>query len=238
MAVSCSHGVFADPLAIDGALRFRKAFKPHIILHLGDFLDATAFRSGARGTVDESAPVSDDLISGLDFLDRLQPQHILAGNHERRLFKLRGHHNAVVSHCATVVCNEIYDTTKKLRAKWYPYNRIDNVATIGGIKFMHGIMWNQMSCRDHAETFGTCAYGHTHTVQMAQGRRDDYPTAWNIGCLTNIPAMEYADTRRQTYAWSQGLLYGEVAEGKHPDHRICLLNVGQNLSREKWRLPL
>ncbi len=53
MAVSCNHGNRADPEALKAVLAFAKDFKPDLKVHLGDFVDMTAFRSGAKGTGDE-----------------------------------------------------------------------------------------------------------------------------------------------------------------------------------------
>ena len=33
MAVGCSHGMYADPKAIDGVLKFKERWKPHMTVH-------------------------------------------------------------------------------------------------------------------------------------------------------------------------------------------------------------
>jgi hypothetical protein len=87
MAVGCSHGDQIDPEARKAALKFKNdLWKPDTTIHLGDFLDLAAFRSGAisdPNSSDRAASISDDLSSGIDFLHELRPQHILYGNHER-----------------------------------------------------------------------------------------------------------------------------------------------------------
>lgn len=56
MAVGCSHGMYADPKAIEGVLKFKERFKPNMTVHLGDFVDMTPFMSSARGKGDAVEP--------------------------------------------------------------------------------------------------------------------------------------------------------------------------------------
>jgi len=46
MAVGCSHGDQIDPDARKAVLVFKERWKPDMTIHLGDFLDLAAFRSG------------------------------------------------------------------------------------------------------------------------------------------------------------------------------------------------
>ena len=117
MAVSCSHGDHIDPEARDAVLRFKEQFRPHTIVHLGDFIDAAAARSGAMNdpnASDRAASVAEDLSAGVDFLQELRPNHILYGNHEDRLFRLANSPNALAAHAATLVIQEIEKTAKSL----------------------------------------------------------------------------------------------------------------------------
>ena len=79
MAVGCSHGDQIDPEARKAVLMFKERWKPDTTIHLGDFLDLAAFRSGAisdPNSSDRAASISDDLSAGIDFLHELRPQHI------------------------------------------------------------------------------------------------------------------------------------------------------------------
>ena len=216
-------------------LEFRKHFKPHTVVHLGDFIDATAFRGGAKGTSDEAAPIPPDVEGGLDFLEKLQPQFIFSGNHEDRLYRLRHNPNAIVSHCANEVVHAIEDTAKSLRAEIIPYHIMEGWRKIGGYRYGHGYMYNVMATRDHAETVGNCVFAHTHTTGVNMGRRLDNPTGYNCGTLTRIENMDYAKSRRQTMGWSQGFVWGEYTTDRSV---LWLHQVGRNTLREKWRLPL
>lgn len=232
LAVGCSHGIHADPKAINAVLRFREAFKPDACIHLGDFCDTTAFRSGAKGTNDEAEPIQPDVDGGLEFLDALAPTLVFCGNHEDRLFRLANSPNAIVSHCAHGVINEIYATCQRLKAQLVEWSGIEQGRIIGGYRFMHGVFFNENATRDHAEAFGNVVHAHTHRAGVAKGRRSDSPTGYAVGTLTRRGAMEYAKTRRATMAWSGGFVWGE-----YTDHEAVLWLHEQPSNLAEWRLP-
>lgn len=236
LVVGCSHGRMADPKALKAALDFRKKFQPDTVVHLGDFVDMTAFRAGAKGNQDETEPIPPDVEGGLDFLEKLEPTLVFCGNHEHRVWKLAKHYNAIVAACAGAVKDEIERTCKKLRADLVPYfpqNELLGVRQIGNFKFAHGYIFNENSARDHAEIHGNIVHAHTHRPAIAHGRRDDTPIGICVGTLARIPNMEYAKGRRSTFAWGQAICYGEYTEN---ECQLSLLDHGQ--SKTEWRLPV
>ncbi|NDF01617.1 MAG: hypothetical protein EB034_25645, partial [Verrucomicrobia bacterium] len=148
LAVGCSHGIHADRKAIAAVLKFRDAFKPDVCIHLGDFCDTTAFRSGAKGTSDESEPIQPDVDGGIDFLEKLRPTLVFCGNHEDRLYRMQHSSNAIVSHCAAGVIAEIQKTCGKLKAELVEWSGITQGRVIGGHRFMHGVFYNENATRD------------------------------------------------------------------------------------------
>src|SRR5436190_19807980 len=96
----CSHGLHADQSALDVVVKTRNDINPSVVVHLEDFIDTTAFRSGAQGTADEGADVDADTTAGLNFLTRLRPTHVFDGNHEHRIRKHLDHQNALIQKCA------------------------------------------------------------------------------------------------------------------------------------------
>jgi hypothetical protein len=233
MAVSCSHGDCVDPEAREHVLKFRDRFKPDTILHLGDFIDMAAARSGAMSdpnAKDRAASVAEDLAAGVDFLQELRPNHILYGNHEARLFGLAGGPNALASHAATLVIQEIERTAKALKARLYPYN-IRSYVEIGGTKFLHGYMFNVQAIMHHAETYGRCVIGHLHRVGQERARTLDGVSGYCVGMLARFD-MEYAMTRRATLAWSQGFAFGHYS-----DHQMTI-NLCERTKENPWVLPL
>jgi hypothetical protein len=233
MAVSCSHGDCIDPEARDAVLKFRERFKPDTVLHLGDFIDAAACRTGAMNdpnAKDRAASVAEDLAAGVDFLCELRPSHILYGNHEARLFKLAGGPNALASHAASLVIDEIERAAKKLKAKLLPYH-IRSYAELGGTKFLHGYMFNVQAIRDHAEAYGRCVIGHLHRVGQERARTLHGVSGYCVGMLARFD-MEYASTRRATLAWSQGFAYG------HYTDKQMTINLCERTKENPWILPL
>jgi hypothetical protein len=232
MAVSCSHGDFIDPEARNAVLKFRESFKPDTVLHLGDFIDAAACRSGAMtdpNSKDRAASVAEDLAEGVNFLHELRPNHILYGNHEARLFQLAGGPNALASHAAALVIDEIEKAARRLRARLYPYD-IRSFVEIGGTKFLHGYMFNVQAIRDHAETFGKCVIGHLHRVGQERARTIGAASGYCVGMLARFD-MAYAATRRATLAWSQGFGYGYYKDNK------MTVNLCERINGNPWILP-
>jgi hypothetical protein len=235
VAVGCSHGAYIDDVAANAILTFVGAFKPHCVVHLGDFCDMTAFRSQARGTADEAAPIHPDIERGLGFLEEIKANCVFCGNHEARLFKLADHYNSIVAELAGNVIREIEKTCHKLHAELIPYNILRGHRIIGGYRYLHGYFFNELAARDHAETFGNCVFAHTHSVCEARGRRIDMPRALCVGTLARIPNLDYALQRRKTLSWSQGFVWGEYCDN---ESMLWLHDNGQNLDSRTWRLPI
>lgn len=233
LAVGCSHGNHIDPKARSAILNFKDAWKPHKTIHLGDFVDTAAFRAGAKGTSDESEPISPDFEAGLGFLKDLRPNLIFNGNHEARLWRLAGHHSAIIQELSKDLIERIRTRAAICRAEFVEGWGIRHWRMVGNFKFMHGYLFSENSCRDHAEAHGNIVFAHTHRAGVAKGRRDDSPTGYCVGTLSNIPAMEYAQARRATLSWSGGFVWGE-----YTDDRCVLWLHEQPQSQDEWVLPL
>lgn len=231
--VGCSHGEFIDPVACNAVLAFKERWKPDITGHLGDFLDTTAFRSGAKGTADESRSIEPDIELGLNFLRDLHPSYIFCGNHEARLWHLAKSPNAIVRKCAEDIILRIRVRASLCNAELIETWGIAGWRQIANYKFMHGYMFSENSCRDHAEAHGNIVFAHTHRAGIAKGRRDDSPTGMCVGTLSNIPNMDYAQARRATLSWSGGFVWGEYCEDR------CVLWLHEQPQNQKeWVLPI
>lgn len=236
IAVGCSHGGLANQQVLNAVLGFMDKWRPVHRIHLGDAYDTAAFRTGARpnsGDADEATPIKPDIISGQKFLNDFRPTAYLLGNHEHRLVRLAGHYNAVISTCAEAVLKDCLAPAKKHKAKIFDYNILTGWYELGGFKFGHGYMYGENYLRDSAETFGNCVVAHAHRAGMAKGRRSDNATAYGVGTLADIPAMDYAGQRRSTLAWSHGFVWGEVF-GDRAQLYLCEWPQGTT----DFRLPL
>jgi predicted phosphodiesterase len=234
LAVGCSHGNLISPQARDGVLAFRDKFKPDFTVHLGDFLDLSCLRSGAGSGPDSAVSPEPDLKAGVAFLKELRPNLILCGNHEDRLWRMRGSPNATVAGLAQRVIDDLEKAAKQLRAELVPYD-YKAWRQVADCRFMHGTLFNEQACRDTAEAFapagGAAVFAHSHRVGAARGRRADNPLALNTGTLCDIKQMDYAKARRATLSWSAGFVWGV-----HNDHRSVLW-LHDNGSEKEWILP-
>lgn len=233
LALGCSHGRYACPKALDAILEFKRQFKPDTTIHLGDFVDVSSLRGGAKGSNDEFEPLPPDVEGGLDFLEKLEPQVVMLGNHEDRIIRFQKSPNAILKYCADTIMGDIYATCDKLGAtlvgNWGNYQAY----MLGGYRYMHGVYFNEMSARDHAEAFGNVVFAHTHRAAMMKGRRSDSPNGYCVGTLVDIHNMDYAKARRATLAWSQGFVWGYYC-----DDRSVLWLHEQPQNVDDWVLPV
>ena len=234
IAISCSHGKYADETAIDAVLKMRERWNPSIVVHLGDWCDTTAFRSGAIGSSDESEPVAPDIDGGLSFLRKYRPTHVLDGNHEDRIPRMLSHRNALVAYAAQQATDYIDRTFVEIGCRRIPYDGVFQKLVIGDVTFTHGTIYNENSARDMAEIYGgKVIFGHTHRSQQAEGRTIKESTGYCTGTLTRRGEMDYAKARRATLGWRQGLVYGEIGP---KGSAVWLITRGE--FDKEWRLPL
>jgi len=234
IAVSCSHGKYADKTAIDAVITMRDKWKPSIVVHLGDWCDTTAFRSGAHGTSDESEPVAPDIDGGIMFLKEYRPTHVLDGNHEDRIPRMLSSNNALVAYAAQQATNFIDESFVKIGCRRIPYDGVYQRLVIGNVTFTHGTIYNENAARDMAEMYGgNVIFGHTHRSQQAEGRTFRESTGYCAGTLTRRGEMDYAKCRRATLGWRQGIVYGEIGP---KDSAVWLLTRSE--FNQDWRLPL
>jgi|TARA_Y100000310_G_scaffold209854_1_gene210476 predicted phosphodiesterase len=218
MAVSCSHGMHLNNAARAEVMRIRNEHKPHILFHLGDWMDATAFMRSASET-ERGQSIIDDCEAGIDFLRELRPTVLFNGNHDDRLWKDAKHVNAIRRDCARLVIDKIETFCGVINARLMPYTgAVDATGWLktGPVIWGHGIMYNENAARDHAEAFAThgryVVFGHTHRVMVQTGRTMSDTIGYSIGCLCDKPAMQYAKGRRATMAWQHAVLIGEITE--------------------------
>lgn len=234
VAIGCSHGHLSDRTALKAVLRFVDSYKPEVRIHLGDFTDQTAFRSGAKGTSDETVSIKDDLAAGLNFLREFRPTHLVNGNHEDRLWRLADHYNEIIARAAGSVVTEICDLAREMGAQHIDHYSIPRRSgfEMGGYLWCHGWMYSEQAIRDHAEMLGNCVIAHLHRPGDATGRRSDNPTAYCVGWLGDVNRTDYAKARRATTAWQNGYAWGVIGPD---DSQIYLCKRPQN---GPWIPPL
>lgn len=212
MAVGCSHGEFIDPAAEAGVLEFRRRWKPHVLVHLGDAWDFACLRTGARGAsedVDRGRPLDPDANRAVDFLGKLEPTHFLFGNHEIRVVELAAHWCARTAALARRVLDEMVSTLRGLHCAYRDTWDMRTHYTFGGYKFLHGTLFGAYYLRDTARALGNCVIAHAHRPGIAPAERDDMARAYSPGCLRSIESAGYARARASTLAWGHGVVWGE-----------------------------
>ena len=232
-AVGCSHGDNIDPEARAAALAFKERWKPDTTIHLGDFIDLSGFRAGAvrdSNDPDHADDIITDLVAGVEFLHELEPQYILCGNHEARLYRLSKSPNAVLAYAANMTIGKIQQTAESLKAKLTPYSNRSWIE-LGDTKFMHGHMCNVAAIRDHAEAHGNVVIAHLHRVGWERARRSDSASGYCVGMLADF-GMEYASATRSNLAWSQGFAYGYYSD------KTTTVNLCERKHNHPWLLPM
>lgn len=232
LAVGCSHGTLADPTALDAVLRMRDAWKPDTIIHLGDFLDTTAFRSGARGTADERASVSEDLKAGLEFLKSYEPNLLFIGNHEYRLYEALNSLDAKHAFAAKATIQAIRKAIGRTCRFIETYDITKSVVNLGDLKLLHGFMYGERALQEHGEQFGKCLIAHLHYVHTFPIKRFNSPVASCLGYLGDPAKFTYANKNRAKSRWSNGFAWGEYTDDE------TVLWLARRDTASEWRLPL
>lgn len=218
VACCCSHGEMISPSARYELLTFCDQYKPDTTLHLGDFVDTTAFLKGGNHT--EDAPIQPDIDAGLRFLREFhdygsKKRYTWSGNHEDRLYRLATDRREMVAYSAQIVLQSIYNTCNHLDSPLFEYQPGSMWMMMGDTYFGHGQMYNMQAARDHAEMLGrSCVFGHTHTIAVGTARTNTNAIGYNIGWLGDKNLAGYAKVRRQTQAWQNGFAYGEYCDDR------------------------
>lgn len=235
LVVSCSHGAHMDKESANAVLKFKRDYKPHKTIHLGDFLDLSAFMGSHldKGKGDEIEP---DLNQGIDFVNELEPDLLFMGNHEDRIWNLEQHGSELIRWAAKQVRVKIEKLAKSLHAELIPYTGTfdpNSCRLIGGTAFLHGYMFSEQACRDHAEMIGRpIVMGHVHKLIRQPGRCHGAPEGISVGCLASIPAMHYAKNRRATASWDNGFAFGNY------DTNWCKLHLERIKAWQPAKIPV
>lgn len=237
LAVGCSHGRYVDGNAARAVLKFAKQFKPHLIVHLGDWSDCTCLRGGAAGTSDESVRIQPDIDGGLDFIAQLrelsEEMWCFDGNHEQRLFRFLHSPKARDSELAELLLKRIDDEMRRLKVRHIPYRGIWESRKLANYTLMHGAgMGGINSLQQHVNFYGNVVIAHIHAPHVCKGTRCDGATGFSVGTLCNIDRMDYAAGRFNTGRWAAGFVWGEFNAS-----RAQLWLHDQPRGQKEWILP-
>lgn len=237
-AVGCTHAGHLDLKAWGEVMKFKQRFKPDTTIHLGDFLDTSCWRAGARNSPDDpdkGSSFSEDYLHGIGQLKELFTggEHVtLMGNHEWRVFGLTNSSSAVVAYAAEEGVKAIEGALKKLKSRMFPYDVEKGVFLLGPMACVHGYSCGEAALRDHCEMYGrSVLMAHTHRPEQVRGRTIGSPMGTCVGTLMRIQDAAYARHRRATLRWAHGCAFGEY----------CADAVQTWLAtpvKGEWRFPL
>jgi hypothetical protein len=210
---SDSHGDLACEDSLKALWEYKKDFKPDITIGGGDHFDLRSIRKGAMGDKEGAESMQFDLDCGFDFLRKLQPTHLLKGNHEFRLEAMaRTHPSGLVRDYCQKTDDDINRVARKAGCKVIiPYHG-KKILRIGPLSFHHGIGSNLLKAGKHFTAGGVMggAYicGHGHTGQQINLPQFGGGAALMAPCLARIDDMHYSQNCLGTAQHDNGFIAG------------------------------
>ena len=205
--------------AVDAVFQFIKWFKPHAVNILGDAMnmDAVNHWKRARGAKKyfEGKRIKKEY-EDFDF-DILKPLDKLVGKNCEKTY-MGGNHEDKLPEFEGMIEVETSLRLEERGWEWIPYikynDRTDSytrgIKQYGKLLVFHGQYWNKYHSARTADTYSkSCAYAHTHDVQLyTKVTVDDrgFHTAQSIGCLCNT-SPEFLKGRINRWVNAFGVLY-------------------------------
>lgn len=204
LALPDLHAPYHDKHALSIVKQFKKDFKPHITIALGDWVDGTPVSSFAKDVQFYDQLDEFDICNAV--MDELQPDVYFEGNHEER-FRRQGN---LPQDIRRLLDPRLWLHLDKRGVQWVPYSAFTrDLYTLGNLTFVHGFACNQYAAAKEASRFGNVVHGHTHRIQrITIPQNKGKATGYNIGCLCDLH-QEYAAVRHPN-GWSHGFGYGYI----------------------------
>lgn len=211
--VADNHGSEQHDKSVAALFKFMEDYKPDIAVHLGDNWNFDQLRRGARD--DEQADsLQEDWEAGTGFFKKFfsfgRERHFLRGNHDERIYYLRNNTSGVVRDYAEDGIKRIEAMAKRHKVNVLPYDAREGVLRLGRLKLIHGYHHGMNSAKSHAQVYGNCAYGHTHSDDVYRIPGLEVREAVNIPCLCDESKLEYIRTKTGRLRWITGWGYGVV----------------------------
>jgi len=222
--VSDSHGEFQDDKAIETVLRFRKEWKPDIVIHHGDAFDFPWLMRRASDD-DKNHSITVDMEKGEAFLRQVKPTHYMLGNHEARLWKTYKSANAGSwKHTLlSSLIERIRDAAGDAKIYEYHVNRV--ILKLGQYHLMHGWRSGVYALRTMVKDIGaSLMVGHNHAADDIEVDILSRPRGISLGCLCNT-SMDYADTHAISFRQNHAFAYGEKRADGTWDMTLKRLNA-------------
>jgi hypothetical protein len=204
-----NHGDEHDPAAVKAFFKFCEQWQPKHRIHGGDLWDYRAMRRGASEEEKKESMLR-DYADGLQFLKDYRPQYFLRGNHDERIWDLAQTDKGILSDCAIRFTQEIEDQNRKLGCRMLPYHKREGVLKLGHLKMLHGYAHGIHAARKHALTYGSCLFGHVHSIDHVTLERSEKTMARAVGCLRKLDAdynRAQIGALRHAHGWAYGVIH-------------------------------
>lgn len=219
--VSDNHGEYQSDAAIEQVIRFRKEFKPDIIVHHGDCFDLPWLMRRASEE-EKNRSITEDMEKGEAFLRQMRPTHYLLGNHESRLWKQYRQQSSGSAKQAMLagIMERIRDAAGE--ATMYEYHIKRTILRLGQWHLMHGWRSGIYALRNMVKDIGeSLMVGHNHAADDIEVDMMKRPRGISIPCLCRVD-MDYADTHAVTFRQNHGYVWGEQTRAGFDMHLVRL----------------
>lgn len=207
------HGIEQDAKAVAAFLRFTDDFKPKLRVFGGDLWNFAALRRGADED-EKRTRLAEDFAAGLDFLEVYQPDVLLLGNHDQRLWdsvvREGVSKSGWLAELAGGYIDQFNKTARKLKIQVRPYNKRDGVYRNGNLAFAHGFGHGATLAENMAKAYGNVVFGHGHKIERVNVMQAGTSvTAYESGALCKTD-MDYVRADLSALRQEHGFAYGVV----------------------------
>lgn len=189
---------------------FTQIWKPKIRVMGGDLWDFRPLRKKASEE-ERRESMKADFDAGCGFLEDFRPTHLIRGNHCQRLWDLAEEDRGIQSDFAMQGVDDITDRLDKMKCQMLPYDKRAGILRIGHIKILHGFHSGVYAARQTALIYGSCLFGHIHTIDEHAIPGLERRVARCCGCLCELD-LEYNSRQPSTLRQAHGFAYGIVNE--------------------------
>lgn len=224
------HGDMQDHAANKVFFEFAEIWKPKIRICGGDLWDMRPLRKGASDD-EKRESMRDDLKAGKQWFNRFKPTHFLRGNHDERIYELAATGKGVASDYAQEGVEEIEAMVEHHKCQMLPYHKRNGVLRLGHLKILHGFAGGVYAARQHALVYGSCLFGHVHTIDEHAIAGLDRRVARACGALCRLD-MDYNARQMNTLKQAHGFVYGVVNSKTGKYHVYQAEEIDG-----KWMLP-
>lgn len=236
--VGDNHGNEQNETVTEKFFAWLDDFKPGIVIHGGDNWNFAALRRKATEKERQEA-IAPDVECGTDFAARLfrygKKRFFTRGNHDERIYSLvQEATDARVGEFANRVAGDIDRLFRKLRVRVLPYDSRLGVLDVDGVRTIHGFAAGVGAARKFAQVYGTCAFNHTHSMDVAPAEHWPEPAiAYGVGCLCKID-QPYNSVQPGKLRHENGWVYG-YTDGRTATYFQARFKNGQVYAAEKLK---